>query len=62
MDPSGDESLREAKRVRKTALRAGGEEELRGQAQLRFGMPASSLPFARELPAPLYLPMRAVKS
>jgi Zinc dependent phospholipase C len=59
LDPSGDEPLREAKRVRRTALRAGGEDELRGQAERRFGMPASALPFARELGTPLYVPARA---
>src|SRR5206468_1039669 len=32
LDPSGDQPLREAKRVRRTAMRAGGEDELRGQA------------------------------
>lgn len=59
LDPSGDEPLREAKRVRRTALRVGGENELRGQAERRFGMPASALAFARELSSPLYLATRA---
>ncbi len=59
LDPSGDEPLREAKRVRRTALRGGGETELRGQAERRFGMPPSSLAFARELSTPLYVAARA---
>ena len=60
LDPSGDEPLRAAKRVRRLALRAGGEAEVRGQAERRFGMPSSNLPFARELTAPLYVPARSV--
>jgi hypothetical protein len=59
LDPSGDEPLREAKRVRRAALRAGGEAELRGQADRRFGMPPSALVFARELSTPLYVAARA---
>jgi hypothetical protein len=59
LDPSGDEPLREAKRVRRTALRAGGENELRGQAERRFGMPTSTLAFARKLSTPLYVAARA---
>jgi zinc dependent phospholipase C len=59
LDPSGDESLRAAKRVRRSALRAGGEMEVRGQAEQRFGMPTSALTFARELAAPLYVPARS---
>jgi hypothetical protein len=59
LDPSGDEPLREAKRVRRLALRAGGESEVRGQAERRFGLPTSSLNFARDLDTPLYVPTRS---
>src|SRR2546430_3542276 len=58
LDPSGDEPLRQAKRVRRTALRVGGEDEVHGQAERRFGMPSSTLAFARELSTPLYVPAR----
>jgi len=59
LDPSGDEPLREAKRVRRSALRTGGEDELREQVERRFGMPESPLTFARDLSAPLYVPARS---
>jgi hypothetical protein len=62
LDPSGDETLRDAKRVRRTALRSGGETEVRQQAERRFGMPASALAFARELTQPLYVPARSARS
>src|ERR1043166_8958909 len=49
LDPSGDETLREAKRVRRAALRSGGEVELRQRAERHFGMPTTTLPYARGL-------------
>src|SRR5207247_8072701 len=49
LDPSGDSPLREAKRVRRSALRSGGENEVRWEAQRRFGMPTSPLTFASDL-------------
>ena len=58
LDPSGDEPLREAKRVRRTALRRGGEEEAWAEAERRFGMPTSALSYARSLSSPLYTPAR----
>jgi hypothetical protein len=62
-DPSGDEPLRFAKRVRREALRAGGEARVREEAELHFGLPASSLTYARALAEPLYAPvMRAASS
>ena len=54
LDPSGDEPLRLAKRVRRAALRHGGEELVATEAHRHFGMPSSHLQFARGLPSPLY--------
>lgn len=53
-DPSGDLRLRLAKRVRREALRSGGEELLLAEADRHFGMPRSSLTYAAGLPTPLY--------
>src|SRR5687768_5999403 len=58
LDPSGDGPLRVAKRVRRAALRQGGEEFVVTEAQRHFGMPESTLRFAADLPTPLYLPAR----
>jgi hypothetical protein len=54
LDPSGDEALRRAKRVRRDALRTGGTEQLREEAERHFGLPASSLGYALTRGAPLY--------
>jgi hypothetical protein len=59
LDPAGTKHLRMAKRVRREALRVGGEDLLRERATEHFGMPPSALTYARELPAPLYLPNRS---
>ncbi len=56
LDPSGDEPLRLAKRVRRAALRDGGEGQARREADERFGLPASRLTFAQALPEPLFVP------
>jgi hypothetical protein len=61
-DPSGDEPLRRAKRVRRQALRAGGEDAVREQAEQHFGLPATTLTFSRSLPAPVYDPRRSISS
>lgn len=53
-DPSGDLRLRLAKRVRREALRVGGEERLLEDAERHFGMPSTSLAYAATLPVPLY--------
>lgn len=58
LDPSGDEPLREAKRVRRAALRAGGEAEARREADAKFGLPARTLGYAQGLPGPLFVPER----
>jgi hypothetical protein len=62
LDPSGDEALRLAKRVRRSALRSGGEHRLVEEALRHFGMPASALRYATEMEAPLYVPARSASS
>ncbi len=57
-DPSGEEALREAKRIRKGALERGGERAARKDAADRFALPPSELPWVRKLPRPLYEPIR----
>ena len=61
-DPSGDEALRRAKRVRREALRDGGAELVRAEAERHFGLPTSTLGYARALEEPLYDVRRAVSS
>ncbi|MBI1808647.1 MAG: zinc dependent phospholipase C family protein [Gemmatimonadetes bacterium] len=61
-DPSGDDALRMAKRVRRAAIKRGGDEEARAEASRQFGLPASTLGFARALGDPLYVPARAASS
>jgi hypothetical protein len=56
LDPAGTNPLREAKKVRRAALRRGGEEHVLEQAQHHFGMPPTKLEFALRLPEPLYPP------
>src|SRR2546423_2468685 len=56
LDPAGTVALREAKKVRRAALRRGGEEHVLEQASQHFGMPRSVLKFATSLPEPLYPP------
>jgi hypothetical protein len=56
LDPAGTDALREAKKVRRAALRRGGEEHVLEQAQHHFGMPPTKLEFAVKLPEPLYPP------
>jgi hypothetical protein len=46
LDPSGDEALRLAKQVRRSALRAGGSELVNEEAERHFGLPATSLGYA----------------
>ncbi|MDE3171740.1 MAG: zinc dependent phospholipase C family protein [Gemmatimonadota bacterium] len=61
-DPSGDERLRRAKRVRRMALRDGGDEAVAEEAVRHFGMPDCTLEYARSLPAPVYDPSRSASS
>ena len=57
LDPAGTTALREAKKVRRAALRRGGnEEEIADQARNHFGMPRSTLGYANGLAQPLYPP------
>lgn len=58
-DPSGEEPLRAAKAVRRTALRrGGGETTAKESAGRHFGLPPTSLAFTAQLSAPLYEPAR----
>jgi hypothetical protein len=58
LDPSGDEQLRLAKRIRRAALRRGGADEVADEAERHFGMPESTLAYAASLDEPLYFPGR----
>jgi hypothetical protein len=58
LDPSGDQPLRLAKRVRRAVLRHEGDAELREEAERHFGMPESPLKFSQQLELPLYAPSR----
>jgi hypothetical protein len=62
LDPSGDVPLRLAKRVRRAALRQGGEDLVVAEAHRHFGLPESTLRYAAELPTPLYLPARVANN
>lgn len=55
-DPSGDTPLREAKKVRRQAKREGGDMRAALEADRMFGMPATPLRHAAELPEPLFIP------
>ena len=62
LDPSGEQPLRLAKRVRRLALRQGGPDEVRERADQHFSMPRTALAFARSLDEPIYVPNRAANS
>ncbi len=53
-DPSGDEPLRRAKKVRRQARREGGDVRAALEADRLFGLPSSALTHASALPAPLF--------
>jgi hypothetical protein len=59
LDPSGDHALRLAKRVRRSVLRAGGEQRLLEEAERHFGMPDSALTYSSTVDLPFYFPMRS---
>ncbi len=61
-DPSGDAPLREAKKVRRLARRQGGDVRAALEADRMFGLPASMLRFAADLPEPLFQPSRPARS
>ncbi len=62
LDPSGDRALRAAKLVRRAALKRGGDDAARSDAEREFGLPESGLAFARALSGPLYVPALAPRS
>jgi hypothetical protein len=62
LDPSGDEALRAAKRVRRDALRSGGTERVTEEAERYFGLPTTSLGYVSVLAPPLYEPSRAINN
>ncbi|HZI28598.1 MAG TPA: zinc dependent phospholipase C family protein [Gemmatimonadaceae bacterium] len=55
-DPSGHDRLRMAKRIRRTHLRAGGEEAVAEQAAQEFALPPASEPMSLQLGWPLFPP------
>ncbi|HMC54908.1 MAG TPA: zinc dependent phospholipase C family protein [Gemmatimonadaceae bacterium] len=61
LDPSGDEPLRLAKRVRRHALRTGADQ-IREHVDRHFAMPATLLRFATSLADPLYVPNRSASN
>jgi len=63
LDPSGLQALREAKRVRRAALRSGNEAIIADRARAYFGMPSTTLTYARNLGEPIYpAPAREMSS
>ncbi|MEP6732583.1 MAG: zinc dependent phospholipase C family protein [bacterium] len=62
LDPSGDDALRRAKQVRRDAMRAGGNERVKEEAEKQFGLPAKSLGYVGKLPAPIYSVNRSTSS
>lgn len=52
-DPSGDEPLRNAKKLRRLARRQGGDVRAALEADRTFGMPATSLDYSERMNAPL---------
>lgn len=56
LDPAGTTPLTLAKRIRRRALREGGPDDVLASANEHFGMPASSLEYAKSLADPLYVP------
>jgi hypothetical protein len=62
LDPSGDEALRRAKRVRKEAMRLGGSAHVREEAERAFGLPRASLGYSTKLSPVIYEPSRAASN
>jgi hypothetical protein len=62
LDPSGERALQLAKRVRRSALRKGGEARVLEEAAEYFGMPKTSLDYAGSLETPLYPVSRSASS
>lgn len=53
LDPSGDMALRRAKRIRRAALRRGGEDLVLDEAERNFGMPSTGLSYETTSGVPL---------
>ena len=62
LDPSGEEPLRLAKRVRREGLRNGGVERVQLLALDHFGLPDTALTFSADLETPLYPSIRPARS
>ncbi|HEX6574174.1 MAG TPA: zinc dependent phospholipase C family protein, partial [Gemmatimonadaceae bacterium] len=56
LDPAGLNALREAKRVRRAAIRTRDETAVIENAKARFGMPESRLEYSRKIGEPVYPP------
>ena len=54
LDPAGETALRQAKLVRRSSLRLGGEALVLDEAGRRFGMPESALDYHKRLGEPLF--------
>ncbi len=54
LDPAGLDALREAKRVRRAALRIGDDAIVADKAKSYFGLPATSLRYSATLAEPVY--------
>jgi hypothetical protein len=55
-DPSGAAPLRMAKRIRRAALRVGGEDAVAAEATRHFGLPATQLTYLQQISWPLFPP------
>ena len=53
-DPSGDDALRLAKRLRRSSMRRGGDPFVHEEAERHFGLPVTRLRHAASLELPLY--------
>jgi hypothetical protein len=62
LDPNGEEPIRQSKLIRRTALRRGGEPEVREEADRYFGMPTTALDYSGRLRLPLYPFTRAASN
>lgn len=55
-DPSGERALRAAKRVRRAAIKDGGEDAADDEARRQFGLGPPTLAYATSVSEPLYFP------
>ena len=55
LDPAGDVALREAKRIRRSAMRSGGEAQVHSDAERIFGLPDTALKHEQHLESPIYV-------